>query len=86
MTLDSVFLSDFHWAEKVQGEVGEFTSSELVLLIIKFINEPVMADESVQGTLLGMTKCNSLLYLTAPVNEILHEVGELTYRTVLRNG
>ena len=35
MTLDSVFLSDFHLAEKVQGEVGEFKSSRLALLIIK---------------------------------------------------
>ena len=86
MTLDSVFLSVFHLAEKVQGEVGKFKSSRLVLLIINFINEAVIVDQSVQEPLSGMTKCNPLSDLTAPVNEILHEVGELTYRTVLRNG
>ena len=40
MTLDSVFLSEFHLAEKVQGEVGEFKSSRLVLLIINFQMRP----------------------------------------------
>ena len=86
MTLDSFFLSEFHLGEEEQGEVGEFKSSRLVLLIMKFINEAVMVDESVQEPLSGMTKCNPLSYLIAPVNEILHEVGELTYRTVLRKG
>ena len=85
MTLDSVLLSRFHLAEKVEREVGEFKPSRLVLLINKFINEAVMVDQSVQESLSGMTKCNPLSYLTPPVNEILHEVGELTYRKVLRN-
>ena len=86
MTLDSVFLSEFHLAEKVQGEVGEFKSSGIVLLILSFINEAVIVDQNVQDPLLGMTKCNPISYLTAPVNEILHEDGDLTYGTVLRNG
>ena len=86
MTLDSVCLSEFHVAEKLQGEVGEFKSSRLVLVIRNFINEDIMVDQRVQEPLSGMTKCNPLSYLTAPINEILHEVGELTYQTVLRNG
>ena len=85
MTLDSVFLSDFHLAERIEGEAGEFKSSQLVLLILNFINEAVMVDQSVQEPLSGMTKCRPLSYLTAPVNEILHEFREPTYRTVLRN-
>ena len=86
MPFDSVFLSEFHFAEKVQDEVGEFKSSQLVLLIINFVNEAVMVDESVQKSLSGMTKCNPVSYLTAPVNPIPHEFGELTYQNVLWNG
>ena len=44
-----------------------------------------MVEQSVQEPLSGMTKGNPLSYLTAQGKEILHEVGELTYRTVLRN-
>ena len=86
VTLDSVFLSEFHLAERVQGEVGEFKSSRLVLLITNLINEALMVDQSVQEPLSGITKCIPLSYLTARVNEIFHELGELTYRTVLPNG
>ena len=86
MTLDTVFLSEFHVTEKVQGQVGEFKSSLLALLITNFLNEAVMGDQSVQEPLSDMTKCNPISYLTAPVKQILHEVGELTYRTVLGNG
>ena len=86
MTLDSVLLSEFHLAEKVQGEVGEFKFPRLVALIINLINEAVMVVQSLQLLLSGITKCNLLSHLTAPGNEILHEVGQLTYRTVLRNG
>ena len=53
---------------------------------LKILNEAVMVDQSIQEPLSGMPKCNPLSYLTAPVNEIYHEVGELTYPTVLRNG
>ena len=45
-----------------------------------------MVDQRVQELLSATTKCDPLSYLTASVNEILHEVGELTYRSVLRNG
>ena len=85
MTLDSVFLSELHLAEKVKGEVGDFKSSRLLLLIINSINVAIMGDQSAQEPLLGMIKRDPLSYLTALVNEILLEVGELTYRTVRRN-
>ena len=85
MTLDSVFLSEFHLAEKVQSEVGEFNSSRPVLLIVNFIREAVMVDQSVQESFSGMTISNPLSHVTAQVNEILQKIGELTYQTVLRN-